>query len=152
MSSTRRLPFASLCLLWAGIVIGVAFAEALKFRVPTLSRSVALDVGRTVFGASQWVQLGLLALALVSAVAGRVSRFAWASLALVAVSLLLQMRWLFPLLEAQAQGALAGAVPTDSAAHRGYVRLEALKLLALGVAAYVSLWPEKPGPRAPSAG
>jgi hypothetical protein len=140
MTPARRLPFAVLCLLWAGLVIGISFVEApVKFRTPTLTRVVAFDVGRTVFRASQWVQLGIGALALLAAVVARLPRGAWVCLALVAAALLLQMGWIFPVLDARADLVIAGGVPSGSSPHTLYGALEVLKLLALGTAAVLAL-------------
>jgi hypothetical protein len=148
MSSARRMPFAAVCLLWAGIVIGVAFAEAMKFRTPTLTRSVASDVGRTVFRASHWLQEGLLFLALATAFAGRVPRWVWGCLALVGAAFLLQGVWVFPVLDARAQTVIAGGVPAGASPHAAYMVLEALKLLGLVAAAVLALQPPRHVPGA----
>ncbi|MGO9830564.1 MAG: hypothetical protein ACLPJH_10520 [Myxococcaceae bacterium] len=142
--STRRLPFAVVCLLWAGIVIGISFIEApVKFRAPTLTRIVAFDVGRTVFAASQWVQASLALLAVGLAVLGRVPRWAWVCLGLGVGTLLVQMGWLFPLLDARAQTIISGGVPSGPNPHGAYGVLEVAKLLALvtgGVLAMLPAW------------
>jgi Domain of unknown function (DUF4149) len=140
MTSNRRLPFAVVCLLWAGIVIGISFIEApVKFRTPTLSRSVAFDVGRTVFRASQWVQLGFGLLALCTALLGRAPRRAWACFLLASGTLVLQMAWIFPVLDARAQTVIAGGVPAGASPHALYGALEVLKVLALLAAGVLSL-------------
>jgi len=140
VNTTRRLPFAVVCLLWAGIVIGISFIEApVKFRAPTLTRTVAFDVGRTVFAASQWVQAGLAALALGTALLGRVPRWAWVCLAVGGGILLVQMGLLFPVLDARAQTVISGGVPTGANPHTAYGVLEVLKLLALVTGAVLAL-------------
>jgi hypothetical protein len=135
MSSPRRLPFAVLCLLWAGILVGITFTETMKFHAPTLSRSVAFDVGRTIFHASQRLQVGLLIVALLAALVGEVPRWAWVFLAVVAGTLLLQVVWIFPILDARAQAIIAGGVPVGTSPHGFYALLEGLKVLALLLAA-----------------
>jgi hypothetical protein len=139
MTSLRRLLFAVVCLLWAGVLLGIALAEAVKFRAPTLSRSVAFDVGRTVFHASQSLQLLPLALAVAAAARSRLTRSAWACLAVAALALLLQTVWLFPLLDARAQTLIAGGVPAGPSPHASYASLEVLKVLALTLAAVLAL-------------
>jgi len=141
MTPWRRLPLAVLCLVWAGVVIGISFIEApVKFRAPTLTRTVALDVGRTVFQASQLVQAGLGALALGAAFWGRVGRWVWLCLAAVGAALALQMAWIFPLLDARAEAIIAGTTPVGwPMLHTLYGALEVLKLLALGAAAVLAL-------------
>jgi hypothetical protein len=140
MSSNRRIPFAVVCLLWAGIVIGISFIEApVKFRTPTLTRAVAFDVGRTVFNASQWVQVGLGLLALGVGSWGGLPRRVWMCLGLGAAALLLQMVWIFPALDARAQVVIAGGIPQGSSPHALYGVLELVKLLALGTASVLAL-------------
>lgn len=146
MSPARRLPLAVVCLLWAGVVIGISFIEApVKFRTPTLTRSVAFDVGRTVFRASQWAQLGFAALALCAAVAGRVPRWAWACLGLAVATLVLQMACIFPVLDGRARVLIAGGVPSGASPHALYGGLELLKVLALLAAALLSLQASREG-------
>jgi MFS superfamily sulfate permease-like transporter len=140
MTPARRLPFAVVCLVWAGIVIGISFIEApVKFHTPTLTRVVAFDVGRTVFRASQWVQVALGVLTLAAAAWARVPRRAWLALAVVALTLLVQMAWIFPVLDARAEVVIAGGVPSGSSPHTLYGVLEILKLVALGATAVVAL-------------
>jgi hypothetical protein len=139
MSSMRRVLFAVVCLLWAGIVLGVSVAETVKFHVPSLSRTAAFDVGRTVFHASQTLQLLPLVLALGSAMAGRVSRATWGCLTAAVSALLIQTVWLFPVLDARAQVLISGGVPTGHSTHAAYATLEVLKVLALIAAAVLAL-------------
>jgi hypothetical protein len=140
MTSRRRIAFGVICLLWAGIVIGISFIEApVKFRTPTLSRPVAFDVGRTVFQASQWAQAGLTLLAAAAALAARIPRRAVACLGAAAVTLLLQMAWIFPQLNARAETIIAGGVPSGPSHHALYGVLEVVKVLALVTAAVVAL-------------
>ncbi len=145
MSSRRLLPFAVLCLLWAGIVVGISFIEApVKFHAPTLTRAAALDVGRTVFQASQWVQAVFAVLAVGAALFGRVPRPAWLCLAVGVGALVVQMEWLFPLLAARTEAILSGAVPTGPNPHRAYGLLEVFKVLALILGAVLALLLPRP--------
>jgi hypothetical protein len=139
MKPGRRVGFAVVCLLWAGLVIGVALAETMKFRAPMLSRNAALDIGRTVFRASQTLQLLPLGLALAWAALGRVSRRTWACLAVAVLTLLVQREWLFPLLDARAQALIAGALPVSASPHAAYATLEVLKVLSLIAASVLAL-------------
>ncbi|MGO8969376.1 MAG: hypothetical protein ACLQDQ_07365 [Myxococcaceae bacterium] len=143
--STRRLPFAVICLLWAGIVIGISFIEApVKFHAPTLTRVVAFDVGRTVFRASQYVQAAFALLAVGAALLGRVPRWTWVCLGLGVSSLVVQMGWLFPLLDSRAQAIISGGVPSGANPHGAYGALEVAKLLALVTGAVLALLPAGP--------
>jgi uncharacterized membrane protein len=139
MSALRRLVFAVVCLLWAGILLGVSLGETVKFRVPTLSRTAAFDVGRTVFHVSQTLQLLPLGMALASGAVGRLSRAAWACLAVAALALFVQTVWLFPVLDARAQTIIDGGVPVGHSTHAAYATLEVVKVLALIAAAVLAL-------------
>lgn len=137
--------FAVVCLLWAGVALGVAVAETAKFRTPTLSRTAALDVGRTVFRVSQTLQLFPLGLALALAAGGRLPRRAWAALATAGLALLVQTAWLFPLLDSRAQTLMAGGSPVGASPHAAYGILEVLKVLALILASVLALGAKAPG-------
>jgi hypothetical protein len=127
---------AALCLLWAGIVIGISFIEApVKFTTPSLTYPVALDVGRTVFAASQKVQLGLAAVVAIAAGLARPRRAAWIVLGGLAALLLAQQLWLLPALEARTAIILGGGKPPTSAHHALFAVLEVLKLVGLVAAA-----------------
>jgi hypothetical protein len=146
MKFERRAGFAVVCLLWAGLALGVAMAETAKFRTPTLSRPAALDVGRTVFRASQTLQLFPLGLALAFAAWGRLPRRAWASLAVAGLALVVQTAWLFPLLDARAQTLMAGGSPVGASPHAAYGMLEVVKVLALILASVLALAANTPSP------
>ena len=50
-----------ICLLWAGMVAGISFLESwVKFRAPTLTKTIGVDVGRTVFKFFQYIQCFLI--------------------------------------------------------------------------------------------
>lgn len=140
----RRMGFAVACLLWAGLALGVALAETAKFRAPALTRTAALDVGRTVFRTSQTLQLLPLGVALALAAWGRISRWAWACLAAAGLALLVQTTWLYPILDARAQTLIAGGTPVGASAHAAYGILELLKVLALVVASVLALKAKAP--------
>jgi hypothetical protein len=136
-------------LIWAGLVIGISFIEApAKFRAPSLTRPVALDVGRHVFRASHMVQLGL-ALALGPfAVLASMSLGRWVALGLVEVLFFVQHLWLLPELDHRAQAIISGSgsgagpdgqVPAGSSPHAVYVALEVAKLGVLLGLGYSSL-------------
>jgi len=145
MSRARRLPSTVLCLLWAGIVVGISFIEApVKFHAATLTRVVALDVGRTVFHASQLAQAALAVLAVAAAAFGRVPRWAWVCLALGVGTLLIQMEWLFPVLNQRAETIISGGVPSGANPHTAYGVLEVVKLLALVAGAVLVQLDPKP--------
>ncbi|MBP7817870.1 MAG: hypothetical protein KA085_17270 [Phenylobacterium sp.] len=126
-----------LILLWAGLTLGVAFlATPAKFLAPSLSLTVALDVGRQTFHLYNRVEIGLL-LGLVGL--GAIStppRGWWLALAVPAGVILTQSLWLLPRLDARVAAIIAGAVPPPSPLHVIYIAAEGLKtlwLLAFGL-------------------
>ena len=131
-------PVAALCLLWAGTVIGISFIEApVKFTTPSLTYAVALDVGRTVFAASQKIQLGVAAVVMAGAAMVRARRTAWIVLGAVVAVLLVQELWLLPALEVRADIIIGGGKPPASMHHAIFGVLEILKLGGLVAAAWI---------------
>src|SRR5262245_51876128 len=110
---TRLL--SALCLVWAGAVLGISFLETpAKFRAPSLSLPVALDVGRAVFGAFEKAQLALCAAAVIVAIWSRPRPVAVGACALAVAITLGQALWLRPLLDARVSAVLEGRAPPPS--------------------------------------
>lgn len=128
-----------LCFVWLGMVAAISFLEApVKFTAPSLTRPVALDVGRHVFTALNRVEL---ALALLGAGAwmGAQPRTAvtWGLCGVLAI-LLVQTAWLLPTLNAQAARIIDGGTVTGANyVHTAYGLLEGLKVLGLGAAGWL---------------
>jgi hypothetical protein len=118
--------------VWFGITAGISLLETpVKFTAPTITRPVALDVGRVVFAALNKVELALLVLVLVLVrVSGR-SRELIAPCAGLALILIAQSLWLLPELSARAQSIITGVEPGPSIAHAAYSVLELAKLVLL---------------------
>jgi len=114
---------------WFGMTAGVSLlATPMKFTAPTLTRPVALDVGRVVFGALNKAELvALILLLIVVRLSGDARRF-WAISALLALIVLTQSVWLLPELAERAQMVVSGVEPAPSIAHGVYSTLELLKL------------------------
>lgn len=123
---------AWLAFVWFGLTAGISLLEApVKFTAPTLTRPVALDVGRVVFEALNRVELALLILLLVLVrVSGR-SRQLFAPVAGLALILIAQTTWLLPQLAHRAQSIVNGFEPEASIVHGVYAGLELAKLLLL---------------------
>lgn len=123
---------AWVCFLWAGLTIGVSLlATPVRFTAGSITRPVALDVGRVVFAALNKAELAaLVVLLVVVRVSGR-ARELWAACALLALIVLAQGAWLIPELAARTDIILAGGEPPASAAHAIYSSLELAKLALL---------------------
>ena len=121
------------CLVWAGMVAGISFLEApVKFRAPSLTREVGLDVGRHVFGALGWVEVGwaLLSAALV-VLAGARPAWHWAALLLIWAFVAAQRLWLWPVLREQTGRIIAGENAPATYHHVAYIGSEFAKVMLL---------------------
>jgi hypothetical protein len=121
-----------LAFVWFGVTAGISLLETpVKFSAPTITRPVALDVGRVVFAALNKVELALLILLLVLVrVSGR-SRQLFAACGGLALILIAQSVWLLPELSSRAQSIINGFEPGESIAHGAYSVLELAKLILL---------------------
>ena len=128
--------------VWFGMTAGISLLEApVKFTAPSLTREVALDVGRVVFSALNKAELIALILLLILVRIGGKARDWWASLSLLTVIVLAQSVWLLPALAARTEMIVNGTEPPPSMAHGTYAVLELLKLgilFYMGMRAYRS--------------
>jgi len=131
---------AWVCFLWVGITVGISMiATPVRFTATTITRPVALDVGRVVFEALNKVELAALVLFLVVIrVSGRTRRW-WALGASLALIVLAQGVWLIPELAARTDIIIAGGEPPASHAHAIYSSLELLKIGLLLYCGFSSL-------------
>ncbi len=134
----KQTALALYCAGWAGIVIGVSFiATIAKFSAPTLTRPVALDVGRHTFATLARVEWGLaVVLVLAIAIAG-MNRFRAVMLFLIAALLAAEALWLYPQLSARTELVLAGQPLPPSSVHVFSVSAESAKVLLLALFALV---------------
>jgi hypothetical protein len=122
----------ALALLWAGMVLGVAFvAVPAQFAAEGLSQPLGIDVTRHVFASFGRVELGIAAATLVLALLLRLGRLLWALLALLWVIVALQSLWLLPVLDVRADQLLQGQEPLAGPWHGLFVASEIIKLGAL---------------------
>ena len=135
----------ALALLWAGMVLGVAFvAVPAQFAAEGLSRPLGIDVTRHVFASFGRVELWIAAATLVLALLLRLGRRLWALLALLWVIVALQSLWLLPVLDARADQLLQGQEPLSGPWHGLFVASEVTKLGALLGIAWAA-WRRGPG-------
>ncbi|MCD6048348.1 MAG: hypothetical protein K0S08_1995 [Gammaproteobacteria bacterium] len=123
---------AMILLLWAGMVLGISFLEAwVKFKAPSLTKAVGLDVGRTVFRASQNAQWGFLIILLAVILFAAVAKSYFLVPLLLGALLSLQVFWLFPKLNQRAELIIANKEPGKDKVHVLYGFLEVIKLFLL---------------------
>jgi hypothetical protein len=118
-----------ICFLWAGLSIGVSMiATPVRFTASTITRPVALDVGRVVFAALNKAELAALVLLLIVVRVSGTARRWWAVGALLTLIVLAQGVWLIPELAARTEIIIAGGEPPPSYAHAIYSSLELIKI------------------------
>ena len=129
-----------LCFVWFGMTAGISLLEApVRFSAPTLTRAVALDVGRVVFQALNKAELmALIVLLLLVRLSGK-SRELWAYCAAIILIMLAQSAWLLPLLSSRTELIVAGIEPAPSIAHAAYAITELAKLSLLFILGFRSL-------------
>jgi hypothetical protein len=121
-----------LAFVWFGVTAGISLLEApVKFTAPSLTRPVALDVGRVVFEALNRVELILLILLLILVRVSRRSRELMLASIGLAFILIAQSAWLLPALSQRAQAITQGIEPAPSMVHAVYGALEIAKLALL---------------------
>ncbi|MEM9131658.1 MAG: DUF4149 domain-containing protein [Actinomycetota bacterium] len=125
---------------WFGLVLGVSFlATPVKFRAPSLTRPVALDVGRTTFHAFGKVEWVLSVAVLVAAALDDrgLPALVGVGIGAVVVIVVLQAAWLIPRLDVRVAAVIEGQDPPPSHLHSIYAGAEAGKALILLA---VGLW------------
>jgi len=118
--------------VWLGMTAGVSLlATPVRFSAATISRPVALDVGRVVFAALNKAEFVALIIMLVIVRVSDRSKALWPIAFALALILLTQAIWLLPELAARTDQIIAGVEPAPSIAHAAYSILELCKLLLL---------------------
>ena len=120
---------AWVCFLWTGITIGVSMiATPVRFTAETITRPIALDVGRVVFAALNKAELAaLVVLLIVVRVSGKATKY-WGFCGVLALIVIAQSAWLTPELAERTQMIINGVEPPASYAHAIYSSLELLKI------------------------
>jgi hypothetical protein len=123
---------AWVCFLWVGITVGVSMiATPVRFTAPSITRPIALDVGRVVFAVLNKAELAALVVLLIVVRMAGLARKWWGICAFLALIVLAQGVWLIPELAARTDIILAGGEPPSSNAHAVYSTLEMIKIALL---------------------
>ena len=120
---------AWVCFTWVGMTVGVSLlATPVRFTATSITRPVALDVGRVVFAALNKAELvAVILLLIIVRVSGR-SRELWIGCGVLILIVLAQGAWLIPELAARTDIVLSGGEPPPSHAHAIYSTLELAKI------------------------
>ncbi|MEX2496845.1 MAG: hypothetical protein WD448_12190 [Woeseia sp.] len=123
---------AWLSFVWFGMSAGISLLETpVRFTAPTVTRAMALDIGRVVFLALNRAELVALALLVILAfLSGRARQLLAAGVALVLI-MLAQTAWLLPELASRSQQIVQGIEPGPSIAHAAFSVLQLVKLALL---------------------
>lgn len=123
---------AWVCLIWLGMTAGVSLlATPARFTAETITRPIALDVGRVVFAALNKLEfVALIILLILIRLSGRAKEL-WAGAATLTLILIMQAMWLLPQLVERSDQIIAGIEPAPSMAHAVYSVLELLKIFLL---------------------
>ena len=123
---------AWVCFTWLGMTIGITLiATPMRFAAESITRPVALDVGRVVFGAFNKAELLAVVLLLIVVRVSDRSRDLWAWCSILLLIVVAQGTWLIPELAARTDLILAGTEPPPSHAHAVYSTLELAKMAVL---------------------
>jgi len=134
MSVSQRIRNALLnpawvCFIWAGMTVGISMiATPVRFTAVSITRPVALDVGRVVFAALNKAELLALVLLLIIVRASGRSRELWAWCGILILIVLAQGAWLIPELAARTDVIMAGGELPPSSAHAIFSTLELVKI------------------------
>lgn len=123
---------AWLSFVWFGMTAGISLMETpVKFTAPTITREIALDVGRVVFAALNKAELiALILLLILVRISGR-SRELFGACSALIVIMIAQTAWLLPELSSRSQSIVQGIEPGPSIAHGAFAVLELVKLILL---------------------
>ena len=114
---------------WFGMTAGISMlATPVRFTAETITRPVALDVGRVVFAALNKAEFVALIILLVIVRVSAGAKKSWMFAFALALILLTQGAWLIPELSARTDMIIAGSEPPPSVAHGVYSTLELIKL------------------------
>ena len=124
--------------IWFGAVAAISFMEApLKFTAPHITLPLGLEIGYVVFHALNKVEIVLGVLFLITIIFNKQNKKTMPILfGVVAIILLLQTFWLFPLLDERTMQVINGTAKPYSNLHIYYIVFDAVKLillLALGI-------------------
>lgn len=131
---------AWVCFTWFGMTAGVSMlATPLRFSAETVTRSIALDIGRVVFAGLNKAEFVALIVLLILIRFSDQARKLWPMALVLAAILIVQGTWLLPELAARTDLIIAGIEPDPSIAHGAYSVMELTKLGLLFYMGYRSM-------------
>ncbi|MDE0790271.1 MAG: hypothetical protein OSA87_06185, partial [Woeseiaceae bacterium] len=109
---------AWICFLWVGLTVGISMiATPMRFTAETITRTIALDVGRVVFAALHKAELlALVILLIIVRASGQATKY-WVFCGVLALIVIAQSAWLTPELAERTQMIVNSIEPPPSYAH-----------------------------------
>lgn len=130
-----KYPFIfAVSFFWLGLVIAVSFLETpLKFQVPGMTLPIALELGKTMFGISTNIQLGLMILVFFNFFLNpsKLNKFIIFTGVLLALILVLEKFWMLPILDARADVLATGKGLPPTPLHNYFIYAECIKAIIL---------------------
>lgn len=130
-----KYPFIfAVSFFWLGLVIAVCFLETpLKFQVPGMTLPIALELGKTMFGISTNIQLGLMILVFFNFFLNpsKLNKFIIFTGVLLALILVLEKFWMLPILDARADVLATGKGLPPTPLHNYFIYAECIKAILL---------------------
>ena len=119
---------------WLGLVIAVSFLETpLKFQVSGMTLPIALELGKTMFGISTNIQLGLMILVFFNFFLNpsKLNKFIIFTGVLLALILVLEKFWMLPILDARADVLATGKGLPPTPLHNYFIYAECIKAILI---------------------
>ena len=130
-----KYPFIfAVSFFWLGLVIAVSFLETpLKFQVPGMTLPIALELGKTMFGITTNIQLGLMILVFFNFFLNpsKLNKFIICIGVLLALILVLEKFWMLPILDARADVLATGKGLPPTPLHNYFIYAECIKAILL---------------------
>lgn len=130
-----KYPFIfAVSFFWLGLVIAVSFLETpLKFQVSGMTLPIALELGKTMFGISTNIQLGLMILVFFNFFLNpsKLNKFIIFTGVLLALILVLEKFWMLPILDARADVLATGKGLPPTPLHNYFIYAECIKVILL---------------------
>lgn len=143
MSTKTQIAFSYIfiiSILWVGLVVGLSFIEApLKFKAPSVTLPIGLEIGHLVFHALNRIEWAFTALIVLNLfmTSAKPETFL---VTIIVVGIFLSQSWLlYGFLDQRTLAVINGQTIPKAPYHIYYIVLEVFKLISLGFLVYFQL-------------
>ena len=134
-------------IFWLGFFMAISFMEApLKFTAPGLGIAEGLQVGKIIFKALNLWEWTFFLILVTTCIFRKTSRMGFYLITMAGIILVLETKWLLPVLDQGADQIIRGRQVTEHNAHWFYIIFEVIKaplLLLIGIESGKMLFSEK---------